>query len=207
MDDNSLVLYCTFSVPRNLFQLASPGVLNLTTPSTLHPRLLPLLLYIALTFLPYSSRSQHSPLSIDHLTLRSVLSLPNSDRTDHATCRRMLTPAGRISNCSFKLSRCKAKFNKQRSSRCSLGEYRAINWLPAAMLTSSSDTIILSSLANPKNERTLSLAFVSAPRLRREGDEVSTQCTPQSSESAHRIKTNDVLSHMLSNLETSSAAY
>jgi len=44
-------------------------------------------------------------------------------------------------------------------------------------LTSNSDTIILSSLANPKNERTLSLAFVSAPRLRREGDEVSTQST------------------------------
>ncbi|KAF2728515.1 hypothetical protein EJ04DRAFT_569467 [Polyplosphaeria fusca] len=35
----------------------------------------------------------------------------------------------------------------------------------------SGDTIILHNIANPKQERTLSLAFVSAPRLRREGDE------------------------------------
>jgi hypothetical protein len=79
------------------------------------------------------------------------------------------------------------------------------------LLTSSSDTVILSSLANPKNERTLSLAFVSAPRLRREGDEVSTQLAyrasgPQQSKKWFR-KTNNLLSHMLSNLETSSAAY
>lgn len=37
----------------------------------------------------------------------------------------------------------------------------------------SGDTIILTSISNPTQERTLSLPFVSAPRLRREGDEVS----------------------------------
>jgi staphylococcal nuclease domain-containing protein 1 len=36
----------------------------------------------------------------------------------------------------------------------------------------SGDTIILHNINNPKQERTLSLAFVTAPRLRREGDEV-----------------------------------
>ena len=36
----------------------------------------------------------------------------------------------------------------------------------------SGDTVILHNINNPKQERTLSLAFVSAPRLRREGDEV-----------------------------------
>jgi staphylococcal nuclease domain-containing protein 1 len=36
----------------------------------------------------------------------------------------------------------------------------------------SGDTLILTSVANPKQERVLSLAFVSAPRMRREGDEV-----------------------------------
>ncbi|KAF2398049.1 hypothetical protein EJ06DRAFT_583878 [Trichodelitschia bisporula] len=35
----------------------------------------------------------------------------------------------------------------------------------------SGDTVVLSAMNNPKSERTLSLAFVSAPRLRREGDE------------------------------------
>ncbi|KAJ4375867.1 hypothetical protein N0V83_001145 [Neocucurbitaria cava] len=35
----------------------------------------------------------------------------------------------------------------------------------------SGDTIILHNISNPKQERTLSLAFVTAPRLRREGDE------------------------------------
>ncbi|KAF2841098.1 hypothetical protein M501DRAFT_969201 [Patellaria atrata CBS 101060] len=35
----------------------------------------------------------------------------------------------------------------------------------------SGDTLILHNLNNPKQERTLSLAYVSAPRLRREGDE------------------------------------
>ncbi|KAF1985354.1 hypothetical protein K402DRAFT_357259 [Aulographum hederae CBS 113979] len=35
----------------------------------------------------------------------------------------------------------------------------------------SGDTIILHNLNNPKQEKTLSLAFVSAPRIRREGDE------------------------------------
>ena len=39
----------------------------------------------------------------------------------------------------------------------------------------SGDTVILTPVNNPRNERTLSLAFVSAPRLRREGDEV-TKC-------------------------------
>jgi len=37
----------------------------------------------------------------------------------------------------------------------------------------SGDTVILHNVNNPKQERTLSLAFVSAPRIRREGDEVS----------------------------------
>jgi staphylococcal nuclease domain-containing protein 1 len=37
----------------------------------------------------------------------------------------------------------------------------------------SGDTLILSGVNNPKQERTLSLAFVSAPRLKRDGDEVS----------------------------------
>ena len=36
----------------------------------------------------------------------------------------------------------------------------------------SGDTLVLTSLHNPAEERTLSFAFVSAPRLRREGDEV-----------------------------------
>jgi staphylococcal nuclease domain-containing protein 1 len=36
----------------------------------------------------------------------------------------------------------------------------------------SGDTIILHNVNNPKQERTLSLAFVTAPRLKREGDEV-----------------------------------
>ena len=37
----------------------------------------------------------------------------------------------------------------------------------------SGDTLVLTSINNPTSERTLSLAFVSSPRLRREGDEVS----------------------------------
>lgn len=36
----------------------------------------------------------------------------------------------------------------------------------------SGDTLILTHVSNPTQERTLSLAYVSAPRLRREGDEV-----------------------------------
>lgn len=36
----------------------------------------------------------------------------------------------------------------------------------------SGDTLVLAHVSNPAQERTLSLAFVSAPRLRREGDEV-----------------------------------
>jgi len=35
----------------------------------------------------------------------------------------------------------------------------------------SGDTVVLHNINNPKAERTLSLAFVTAPRLRREGDE------------------------------------
>ena len=35
----------------------------------------------------------------------------------------------------------------------------------------SGDTVILHNINNPKQERTLSLAFVTAPRLKREGDE------------------------------------
>ena len=37
----------------------------------------------------------------------------------------------------------------------------------------SGDTLVLTSLHSPEQERILSLAYVSAPRLRREGDEVS----------------------------------
>lgn len=36
----------------------------------------------------------------------------------------------------------------------------------------SGDTLILTHVSNQGAERTLSLAYVSAPRLRREGDEV-----------------------------------
>jgi len=36
----------------------------------------------------------------------------------------------------------------------------------------SGDTVILTAVHNPKSERTLSLAYVTAPRLKREGDEV-----------------------------------
>lgn len=35
----------------------------------------------------------------------------------------------------------------------------------------SGDTVVLHNIANPKQERILSLAFVTAPRLKREGDE------------------------------------
>lgn len=41
----------------------------------------------------------------------------------------------------------------------------------------SGDTVVLSNLSNPSQERILSLAYVSAPRLRREGDEVGNCCT------------------------------
>lgn len=37
----------------------------------------------------------------------------------------------------------------------------------------SGDTVVLSHVTNPAQERILSLAYVSAPRLRREGDEVN----------------------------------
>ena len=37
----------------------------------------------------------------------------------------------------------------------------------------SGDTLVLSSVNNPSQERILSLAFVSAPRMKRDGDEVS----------------------------------
>lgn len=36
----------------------------------------------------------------------------------------------------------------------------------------SGDTLVLTHVTNRNQERTLSLAYVSAPRLRREGDEV-----------------------------------
>ena len=36
----------------------------------------------------------------------------------------------------------------------------------------SGDTLVVTFLGNPKLERTLSLAYVTAPRIRREGDEV-----------------------------------
>ena len=38
----------------------------------------------------------------------------------------------------------------------------------------SGDTLILAAVGNPAQERTLSLALVSAPRIKREGDEVSS---------------------------------
>lgn len=40
----------------------------------------------------------------------------------------------------------------------------------------SGDTLVLTAVNNPNQERTLSLAFVSAPRMRREGDEVGIYC-------------------------------
>ena len=49
----------------------------------------------------------------------------------------------------------------------------------------SGDTLILNAVNNPTQERTLSLAFVSAPRLRREGDEVSVPMLEQSLMIAH----------------------
>lgn len=36
----------------------------------------------------------------------------------------------------------------------------------------SGDTVVLSHVTNPSQERILSLAYVSAPRLKREGDDV-----------------------------------
>lgn len=42
----------------------------------------------------------------------------------------------------------------------------------------SGDTLILTSVNNPNQERTLSLAFVSAPRLRKDGDEVRVHPFP-----------------------------
>jgi hypothetical protein len=41
----------------------------------------------------------------------------------------------------------------------------------------SGDTLIMTRVENPKQERTLSLAYVSAPRLKRDGDEVSAIIT------------------------------
>lgn len=46
----------------------------------------------------------------------------------------------------------------------------------------SGDTVVLSNITNPSQERVLSLAYVSAPRLRREGDEV---CMSLSQDSLH----------------------
>ena len=57
----------------------------------------------------------------------------------------------------------------------------------------SGDTLILSAIHNPRNERTLSLAYVSAPRLRREGDEV---CYPTLA--THLLSS--VLHNLLSNI-------
>ena len=42
----------------------------------------------------------------------------------------------------------------------------------------SGDTIVLHNVNNPKLERTLSLAFVSAPRIKRDGDEVGYTFNP-----------------------------
>jgi hypothetical protein len=43
----------------------------------------------------------------------------------------------------------------------------------------SGDTVILHNISNPKQERTLSLAYVMAPRMRREGDEVRLFAAPE----------------------------
>lgn len=43
---------------------------------------------------------------------------------------------------------------------------------------SSGDTLVLVNPNNSSLERTLSLAYVSAPRLRREGDEVGRHLVP-----------------------------
>ena len=52
----------------------------------------------------------------------------------------------------------------------------------------SGDTLILTSVNNPSQERTLSLAFVSAPRMRREGDEVSVPSFLFSARIVYRMK-------------------
>ena len=64
----------------------------------------------------------------------------------------------------------------------------------------SGDTLILASVNNPAQERTLSLAYVSSPRLKREGDEVSqTRCL--------RVATVEFsCSRLHSTLETTSVA-
>lgn len=43
----------------------------------------------------------------------------------------------------------------------------------------SGDTVVLAHVSNPAQERILSLAYVSAPRLKREGDEVSAHFSPR----------------------------
>lgn len=64
----------------------------------------------------------------------------------------------------------------------------------------SGDTLILVSVNNPAQERTLSLAYVSAPRLKREGDEVSQ--TPCLDMAAFEVFS----SRLHSTLETTSVA-
>jgi staphylococcal nuclease domain-containing protein 1 len=49
----------------------------------------------------------------------------------------------------------------------------------------SGDTVVLSHVTNPSQERILSLAYVSAPRLRREGDEVGASSLPIGSFGRH----------------------
>jgi staphylococcal nuclease domain-containing protein 1 len=49
----------------------------------------------------------------------------------------------------------------------------------------SGDTVVLSHVTNPSQERILSLAYVSAPRLRREGDEVGVSSLPIGSFGRH----------------------
>src|ERR1700753_1507542 len=51
----------------------------------------------------------------------------------------------------------------------------------------SGDTLILSGVNNPKQERALSLAFVSAPRLKRDGDEVSPNSSASCSASPNLL--------------------
>lgn len=48
---------------------------------------------------------------------------------------------------------------------------RGQNWARVKGILSG-DTVLLSGVNQPDQEKTLSLAFVSAPRLKREGDEV-----------------------------------
>jgi len=130
MHDNSLVPCYTFSVPRNLFQLySSPGVLKSTTTRVYIHHCLDSSFKNCATVLHTLQISSTPICSIPPPYSRSAHSLTKSDCTaDHATCSHMLTLSERPNNRTSKLSRCKQKSNKRRSSRCSPGKNKAINW-------------------------------------------------------------------------------